>query len=375
MRRDRSRLWGGGCLGAVPTVASALLGCDPPPFYTGPAFFANATREPVDVRLSEQVARADCERIAGRAGATLGHSAFAPEALYRVGPGEVLPLGPLAEGDNQHFCAAAIQILGMPDVSVAWSPERALAESEAQANFEDEEFARHSIRLEGTESLHRFAWGDGLEVSELPRQEIADEEPPRAFGWSAIPAASRVAVTGRGVLAGGCLSVGYEAAFSAGAFYLCVPDWAFPFDAGDSVGVTLSSIERPGYGAGRNLGGPARQLVVTDASGATPRSLEIWLGAFPGQAGSATFAPIEEPGYRARCGAFVEPVGIQLSSSSGTALLRPGELDDRTTANGRVRTLLGRAENVIVAPPGCEPERKDVGARFDLLEVTTEVQP
>jgi hypothetical protein len=347
------------------------LGCDPP-YYSSAAFFANTTREPVNVRLSRLDAALSCLVVSGRSAVVLSQSAFEHEAMYRVQPGEALPLGPVDENDDFDSeaigtpCGAVmLQILGQRDLGVFWGSTT--ASTERLASVQDKNFRDHAVRLEGTKGLHRLAVGDALEGSE-PRNHSTSDDPPRLFGWSGQGLGVTSVIVRRDVLPDGCLAVSTGGA----TLYLCVPDWAFPFQVGDTMAVTATTPSVPVSADPNTWVSNARKLVVKDSAASPTRELEIWLDAHSGVIPVRTKRLIG-PGHFTSCGAYVEPVGVTLTPPGVPARgeLEPGALDDYVDGNVRVRVMLGRTERVVVAPSGCEPGRSTLNDHFDLLTLRT----
>ncbi|HVR18453.1 MAG TPA: hypothetical protein VMS65_02110, partial [Polyangiaceae bacterium] len=254
--------------------------CSDPGYYSSPAFFANTTRAPVNVRLSRLDASVACNDVARRSGGVFSRSAFVPEATYRVEAGQALPLGPIAEDgaayDTPSCGAVMLQILGQEDLAAFWLGAR--VQSEKRANLDDQNFRDHAVRLEGTTGLQRLAVGAQLEGSEPARIESGGAAPPRLFGWSGRTFGLTTQLARRDVLPDGCLAIGDMS--GTVTLYLCVPDWAFPFQIGDSLFATQMLV-----GANTVDAGPppsARKLVVQDSTTNPTKVLEIWLDAFGG---------------------------------------------------------------------------------------------
>ena len=354
-----------------------VLACDPP-YYSSPAFFANATREPVNVRLSRLDASLACLDVSRRTGAVLTQSVFEPEAMYRVQAGEALPLGPIEDDFDQDEtletpCGAVmLQILGQRDLGVFWGATT--ASTRKLASLSDKNFRDHAVRLEGTKGLQRLVVGNALEGSE-PRLHPGGVEPARLFGWSGQAVGGTLVIERRDVLPDGCLAIG-TANTTNTALYLCVPDWAFPFQIGDAIAVTTTMPAGPISADAGSWAPNARRLVVQDSAVGPPtRVLEIWLDTHSSILPAQTRL-LSRAGHFTSCGAYVQPVGVLLTPPGlpVRSELEPGELDDYMVGSVRNRVLLGRSERVLVAPNDCEPGRSIVNDHFDLLTLrTTEV--
>jgi hypothetical protein len=334
--------------------STALLGlsvglgaCGAPPYYDSEAFFANTTRQSVNVRLLELDAAVDCAALDGRACERLTTSAFVFERMYTVAPGQALPLEYEEEPwrtqtpSSERACGAAVlQIVGLPSTCVFWQDEGS-ARSEQLASVGDEKFRRRAIRLEGTTGLYRLATGAGLESG--PLLSPAASEPRRLLGFSGRATAANTIVESVTELPDGCLAVGHRTLATIdttrATLYLCVPRWAFPFPVGSEIAIETSGD----------------QLTIEERG---LRRLELLMNA------ERQLVPLEG-GHATRCGAYVEHFGLETT----TGVLAPGEMTERTSAGVRTRVLLGRAERVVVAPAACEPERASLGSRVDLLTV------
>jgi hypothetical protein len=346
------------------TVCSVLLGttslgCGPGYHWSSSAFFANATREPVSVRVQTLQAEVDCAKVVGRSSELLAHrELFGEPITYQVPAGEALPLELEQRfgAPQLETCAVLIQVIGLPDQVVVWSAYGGTSTASKLAETGDPDFRKHSVILEGHRDVKGLAIGDGLEVTPLPPANAASpplDEPPPVLGWSGLLAANELTLLGRRQLPDGCFSLEFASATETASLFLCAPEWSFPFLEGDELNVSAG----------------ARQLRVwTTEPG--PR-LEIWLDT------SAADEPVlvtsvqqlGPPGHRTACGAYAEPFSITLPSLDAT--LSPGEEATTVRAGRRLHALLGRADNVLVAPFACGTKYASLGARFDLLRLET----
>jgi hypothetical protein len=278
--------------------------------------------------------------------------------MYAVAPGQALPLEYEEEpwrnhtsSSNPQCGAAVVQIVGLPSTCVFWQSDL-LAGSEQLASVDDPQFRDRSVRLEGTEGLHRLAIGSRLEARELLSPPAS--EPRRLLGFSGRVAAPNAVLEAVTELPDGCLAIEHRAMGSVDSaarstIYLCVPRWAFPFLVGSELVITSSSRATDG----------AHLFTIAEPGG--PRRLELSMNAPPDGR-----IPIPlEASYHTRCGAYVETFGLQTL----TGVIGAGETSDSTSDGVRTRILLGRAERVLVAPASCEAERASIGTRFDLLTV------
>ena len=369
---------GAGALGLL-AGALVLAGC-PGYHYTSRAFFANATREPVKVRVQELLADVDCVKAQGRSAELLGdRKLFGNPATYQLKAGETLPLD-LDDDDwsapPRARCAVLVQVIGFPDQLVFWAPGANSVQTEttlAEAN--EAEFLAQSLTLEGHGELKGLAAGEGLEVTALPplgSGMVAVGDAPAALGWSgAPPLGSSFTLLASDTLPDGCRSLrfGKEPATSWPLF-VCAPDWSFPFAVGDSLQVIAQELGPGSNGSGSSgfgsegEGPHARHLTISKLDNAA--KLSIWLNADkPQVAPVGQVLGLGDAGRRTACGAYVEPASVELLASK--QVLVAGEESEVTIANRRARVLLGRADDVLVAPDSCGTEYSSLGMRFDLL--------
>jgi hypothetical protein len=351
------------------SVALATAGCRDY-YYEAQAYFANTTREPVTVRLLELEAEVSCASLSGRSGEALAHrELFGNGKAYEVGPGEALPLSLSneADGASRGKCAVLLQMLGQPDRVVAW-PMGLSAETEGTlAPLKDEEFRRVSVRLEGAGAIQGLAIGDALEVTPLPLVSSVGAEPRTSapsFGWSGLASSeSGVRLWKRDSLPDGCLSVELgPSRDEATPLYLCLPDWAFPFEVDDMLSVTAEELAVPASSYdGR--GSQARHLRLVSES--PPRQLELWLNASPTSPSNVRASSTSGGGYRTPCGGYAAPLSVKLPQE-GTTLTVGAVLERKTTGYRRL-TLLGRADDMLVAPDDCGDDYGALGPRLDLL--------
>jgi hypothetical protein len=356
-----------------------LVGC-PGYHYASSAFFANATRESVKVRVQELLADVDCARAEGRSAELLAdRKLFGKPVTYELKAGEALPLD-LDESDfsspQRQRCAVLVQVLGFPDQLVFWPPSALHVTTEttlAEAN--DPEFLEQSLTLEGHGDVRALAPGKRLEVTALPPLAsgmAAVSNAPAALGWSGSPrVGSSVALLANEALPDGCRSLrfGKESAMSWPLF-LCAPDWAFPFAVNDELQVTAQELAPDSSnsgvsGFGAQAEGPrARHLTISRPDNGA--KLEIWLNAgTPQVAAVGAVTGSGDAGRHTACGAYVEPASVELLSTQ--QVLVAGDEFEATIASRHSRVFLGRADDVLVAPDSCGTEYSSLGARFDLL--------
>jgi hypothetical protein len=339
--------------------AAATSGCGPGYHWSSSAFFANATREPVSVRVQTLQAEVDCTKIRGLSSELLAHrELFGKPIMYQVPAGQALPLE-LEKGSGRlepASCAALVQVIGFPDHMVAWSNLESVSTASKLAETDDPDFREHSLILEGHGDVKGLAIGDRLEVTRLPPANSGSaplDDPPPVLGWSGSLPASAVTLLGLRQLPDGCFSLELGSAAESSSLFLCAPDWSIPFLEGDELNVTASP----------------RQLRLSTVDFRS--QLRIWLDTSAADTPElvTSVQQLGPPGRRTACGAYVEPFAITLPLLGDT--LSPGQEATSNSSGRQFRALLGRADNVLVAPDACGTKYASLGARFDLLMLDT----
>ncbi len=358
-----SPAWRAFRLGLMGLLSCGLGGCPDTPFYSAPAFFANTTHEPVQVRIFELSARVSCDDLVGRSHEMLGPSAFDAGALYDLAAGELLPLGYEDEytWSSVDECGASmVQAQGLLPLRVFW-PKRSCTSQDVLVDADDPRARACAVRLEGGGGLHAYAVGSALEGaidSGLPPSVL---ESARPFGWSGRVLTGNVVLERIAELPDGCLAVEHSLDAQRSTAYLCVPSWAFPFVAGSTVAFASPVVS----------GAPEERLTVTTMGTTPPIQLAIVLGAVNTSPLNVDFEPLGG-GYFTRCGAFVEPLGLRPAGADSP--FGSGDVFDLPTTGIPLRVMAGRSERTLVAPTSCEPERQALSSRFDWLSLTSPVE-
>ena len=139
---------------------------------------------------------------------------------------------------------------------------------------------------------------------------------------------------------------------------LCVPDWAFPFDQGETLIVT-QQISAEG----------ARVLQIARLDdGKLANELVVWNDVAEAKDGRVTrIEPINCIGVTSECGAYIRPLELTVKGHDET--LRTG---DDVEINGkkpkRTRVLAGPGTHVAWPAPACGDDGR-VGTRASLLEL------
>jgi hypothetical protein len=140
---------------------------------------------------------------------------------------------------------------------------------------------------------------------------------------------------------------------------LCVPDWAFPFEQGETLVVTQEIA-----------GDQGRVLHVGRLEdGALETELVVWNGVAAAEGSRVSkIEPVDCVGTINECGAYVRP--IELSVRGHDETLRAG---DEVEVDGgppkRTRVLAGTGVNVAWPAPACMGSDAQAGTRASLLEL------
>lgn len=352
--------------------ASVLLGC-PGYQYTSRAYFANATRESVKVRVQELVADVDCRRMKGRSAELLAQrNLFGDPVTYEVLAGQALPLevgdDDFSPSQREH-CAVLVQVLGFSDQVVFWANDAASVQTEStRAEGNDSRFVAQSLTLEGYGEVKGLAVGEGLEVTPLPPSApgmAAANDAPASLGWSGTPrTGSNFELLRHDTLPDGCSSLELGKQLEGSwPLFLCAPAWSLPFELGDKLQVTVQDLPPASDGSEADGAGGRQLSIARPNNGAR---LEIWLNASaPQVAVVESVVGLGTDGRHTACSAYVEPASVELKALKPA--LEPGEEREATSAGRRSRAFLGRADDVLIAPKACPKEHASLGARFDLL--------
>jgi len=250
---------------------------------------------------------------------------------------------------------------------VYWPPDTPSVTTESKlAKLSSPGFVHNSLRLEGHGEVKGLAHGGALEVSALSALGAAEQPvvSSSVLGWSGRPLSGKQLLKSRQRLPDGCWSIALGET-SSQSFYLCAPEWGFPFEVGDMLTVTAEErpLTAPAYGEVPSV---ARHLSVQVAD----VKMELWLNAVQSQVPEVgQVVELEGEGRRTGCGAYADPLSIEVLPLRSSLL--PNEQGKLVNAGRLTRALLGRADRILVAPEICTPEYASLGSRFDLLIVTT----
>ena len=276
----------------------------------------------------------------------------------------------LVQDSSTAACGAArIALQDGQEELVFW---RDLPEIEDFVPADDEQRMARTVLVSGKASDLSFQVGDDLQTFELgadpPDSTCAEDAQADSLEFSSLPIAQGFVELGeQRTTSDGCLEVDW---FMAGGDTtphtqtLCVPDWAFPFDEGDTLALTVSSAADG-----------SRSLRVTRYDGSMAATqLQIWndAGTFPGGRISE-LAAIDCVGSLSSCGAYVRP--IEASVHGRSKKLHPGDdvtLTDAAPDEGQpqsTRVLLGSGQDVAWSAADCAQSEAHLGTTANALEL------
>ncbi len=287
-------------------------------------------------------------------------SAFTARRERVLKPGE---RASLVDTDADPSCGAAW--VALPDgneVIVYWRD----LESIMTFAMEDARFEARRLILRGETNRFRFELGDDLNKLELSDEPLggtcASDEPDYSLEASALAAAGGFYELGERMRdADDCLLIEWFAQSGDAApdtQRLCIPDWAFPFEEGETL-----SVSEHQYGSGE------RRLRITRYEEEVLRlSLTVWNNATLLEESHAHALVAEDcVGELDACGAYLRPVQIELGGDLG--VLVPGNEADLGEGNDDIRMLVGAGRDVGWSAPACSDELLRVGPTVNLLEL------
>ena len=324
----------------------------------------NKTEDPIVIVLSSTEGIGGCALYRNDRIGVLTRTAFGTARVVTIAPGKRLAL---TTGSDALDCGAAA--LRLPDGSDEFVFWRDLSKIESFVPPEDNRRVKRRVVISGTKD--RF----DLEVGEdLARFDI-DKEPPEpscdalatepSLEWSSLADAqgflqlSEIRTTDDGCFELDWLSP--DADTEVDTQRLCVPDWAFPFEQGETLAVT-QEIDEQG----------ARVLhVARIEDNKLKTELVVW-NSVSKASGSRVDAiqPIDCVGAVSECGAYVRPIELKVHGREET--LRTGdEAEVKGGAPKTTRVLAGIGRNVGWPAPDCKGDEALTGTRASLLELRT----
>jgi hypothetical protein len=247
---------------------------------------------------------------------------------------------------------------------VYWSELPSLGEgSEASA-------AGRQVTLRGETNRFRFELGEDLSRFELSTEPVESNctgrVPEHTVETTALALAPGFYDVGS-VTADedGCLVVQWVAQTSEPATdeqRLCIPEWAFPFEEGE----TLSVIEE------LNASG-ARKLRITryDEDNRVNQQLTVWNHtAEPWGAHIKELVAEDCVGTVLECGAYSRPIQVELTGDDGVIV--SGDEADLNKDSDEIRMLIGEGREIGWSSALCSGEEARMGLSVNMLELRTD---
>lgn len=361
---------------AVACIASGEP--DEPARWNTTTYLVNDTGAAMEVRLRYYEGSLDCDAVWTQLDRALDRSAFGEGIQFRLEAFDTLPLvrndvlaaagltDPWSDTSSELPAPMSCELVlvqadGLPDI-VAWWQGGAVVSVPLRSD--DKAFEDNEALIDGRIDLIRNEAGvlemharGSVVLTKLSRNIEPSACMPGAlrFQWSetTVGGPTNHVIEAVRLLPDGCLEidVAADASYHDDVFLLCIPASAFPFQAGDSITVLA--------------GGDSLEMWEMGS----PRTLHVYSGVTSGmRLGDLdiTLQPGDCTGDRSVCGAYLRPASLRLTESG--QVLNPG--DDIGLANG-ARIFLGRAEQVMAAPIGCERGRNQTGLLADVAVVHT----
>jgi len=356
--RDRAAL----ACGAAACLATSVA---PASFRTS-AFIVNFTGEPAEIRVRRYGGAIDCDafddlavdatpELRGRLARALDPSLFTDGKLFALEDSGVLPLDSSDlqfEDLGEDDCGVVIvQAEGLPSQIIWTRGGETISVGERLSDGADpENVPRAQIELRGQTGRLALT-SHGPPTIPIARDIVAEAcaELGGAIA-AALPVRSlpfEADVLRVEALPDGCLDIALtwdDNPAPQDGVVLCLPGELWPFASTVSIAGTRDSLI---------FTGPEGRLVIDRfPASVPPPSLEA----------SVETRAVECKGARTLCGAYVEPIDITLSTSSGVLPLPLGE--PRLAADGRT-FFLGGAGRTLASPFDCEP----LGTHVDLAHL------
>jgi hypothetical protein len=227
------------------------------------------------------------------------------------------------------------------------------------------------VTLRGETNRFRFELGEDLDEFELSSEPVpsnctgrAPEHTVEATALALAPGFYDLGSATRDE-ADGCLVVTWVAQTSepiTDEQRLCIPDWAFPFEAGE----TLSLIEEV-----KDTGERRLRITRYDEDLRLNQQLTIW-NHIDEAWGAHVKALVAEDcvGSVLECGAYSRPVQVELPGDEGVIV--PGDDADLKEDSDEVRLLVGAGHEIGWSAPACTGEDARTGLSVNLLELRTD---
>jgi hypothetical protein len=245
---------------------------------------------------------------------------------------------------------------------------RDLDEIEAFLPDDDARRSARRVVLRGQTNRFRFEIGDDLnqlELSDEPVGSTCSESVPdyslEASALALTPGFYEVGEMTRD--ADDCLEVEWFAQSGdtePDTQRLCVPDWAFPFEEGETLSVSEIQLES----------GERRLRITRYDETVFDQQLTIWNDASVlTDSHIAKLVAADCIGALHECGAYIRPIEIELRGDEGVVV--SGDEVDLTDRSDDIRMIVGAGRDVAWTAAACGGEEARVGPRVNLLELRT----
>jgi hypothetical protein len=260
--------------------------------------------------------------------------------------------------------AASVALEDGEHTQIFW---RDLDEIEGFVPADDDQRLARRLVISGKPGKLKFEPGDDLEEFELgqdapePTCDAAEASDTLAFTWLSL-AQGFLTIGERRRPDAGCLEVDWfegEGDTTPETQRLCVPDWAFPFEEGETLSVVQVAREDGG-----------RSLRVTRFEGSKiATQLEIWNDAsdFDGSQIKALSA-LDCVGELSSCGAYVRPIEVTVRGSDDV-LHAGGDTEISGKDSLQTHVLIGNARDVAWTSGACSGGDARLGVRANALEL------
>ena len=370
---------------AVVLAAFACMATSPPPpeelpvepgLYTSSTYLSNRTGDTLDVRVRWLDADVDCEAVLGMVDRTLDPDLFGSAITFRLIDGENVPLdrGPASTAAG----LADVPTPTLTDCDVALIQADGLDATLVVLGQTLRSFPATGVGTGASGQVSIVPDGSRLRAEasdvtlaaaiERPAPSACFDDAVQSFEVSVagLPSIGSYKVVSREIGADGCLAIELTDDLHATPYaaFLCIPEWAFPFDVDDRVFISVEGTRLV----------QVREEHEDGTFGTTIEVLSIVDAGFVAGRLSGRLEPDGCTGERLSCDAYVRSVTLQLSTEGETLTVRPGDVVSIGEIDGQnVALALGRAEEVIVAHPTCEPHRRQLGAHADIVLLYEEV--
>lgn len=317
------------------------------PQPTTQALLVNHTLSEQTVRVRFLNADMDCDAIEARVADALSRDLFGDGTTYTLAVNRVLPLS--AAGFDPPCDAVLLHVDGMPETIAFWSDINA---------EEFDAFLTPDLNLpRGAIQLLPADEGVTLETEDVTLVETREHLPNTcthgsAYQWTALPESDlEWQVDAKTRTADGCFRLELSGEVGARTLFMCLPEWALPFEAEDLVTVIATPTSL-------HVQGDTEELRVVQLI----ENARYW--------GRRASVVASECAARTECGAYVMPAELRY----GDAIVRQDMPLELVDGNRRITVGVGRAENVIAGAPGCDSSRRMAGqyAEMVMLRETNE---